>query len=217
MTRLRRLRSDIVDHVETRTPGRLPTRPLCLRGSSFGLGFVPEDLSEFDQLTLIVVAIADIKPERIGGEAANALPLFDKPEYQSRQIQVDVRLNETQRTRFINIDTHARRIFLHWFFVITDDTAGTVELEYPKFDLDAFLRHGYRQCGVALAVEADQIDVKAREGWFVVVRGAAHHLDTEAERAPFINAGLEPWVEGVPAHFIRVNPTSIWGNRTRPA
>jgi hypothetical protein len=40
---------------------------------------------------------------------------------------------------------------------------------------------------------------------------------SEAERAPFIDAGLEPWVEGVPAHFIRVNPTSIWGNRTRRA
>jgi hypothetical protein len=28
-----------------------------------------------------------------------------------------------------------------------------------------------------------------------------------------ISAGLEPWIEGVPAHFIRVNPTSTWGNR----
>ena len=47
--------------------------------------------------------------------------------------------------------------------------------------------------------------------------GAAHHLDAEAERVPFIDAGLEPWVAGVPAHFIRVNPVSIWGNRTRRA
>ena len=64
-----------------------------------------------------------------------------------------------------------------------------------------------------VAVEADQLDVEAREGWFVLVRGAAHHLDTEAERAPIIGAGLEPWIEGVPAHFIRVTPTSTWGNR----
>ena len=80
------------------------------------------------------------------------------------------------------------------------------------FDED--LRTGIAQAEYQVAVEADQIDVKAREGWFVLVRGAAHHLDTEAERAPFIDAGLEPWIEGVPAHFIRVNPTSIWGNRT---
>ena len=83
------------------------------------------------------------------------------------------------------------------------------------FDED--LRTGITHAEYQVAVEADQIDVKAREGWFVLVRGAAHHLDTEAERAPFIDAGLEPWVEGVPAHFIRVNPTSIWGNRTRRA
>jgi hypothetical protein len=54
---------------------------------------------------------------------------------------------------------------------------------------------------------------ESASSWGVLVRGAAHHLDTEAERAPIIGAGLEPWIEGVPAHFIRVNPTSTWGNR----
>jgi Pyridoxamine 5'-phosphate oxidase len=83
------------------------------------------------------------------------------------------------------------------------------------FDED--LRTGIAQADYRVAVEVDQIDVEAREGWLVLVRGAAHHLDTEAERAPFIDAGLEPWLEGVPAHFIRVNPASIWGNRTRRA
>jgi nitroimidazol reductase NimA-like FMN-containing flavoprotein (pyridoxamine 5'-phosphate oxidase superfamily) len=83
------------------------------------------------------------------------------------------------------------------------------------FDED--LRTGIAHAEYQVAVEADRIDVKAREGWIVLVRGAAHHLDAEAERAPFIDAGLEPWVEGVPAHFIRVNPASIWGNRTRRA
>ena len=83
------------------------------------------------------------------------------------------------------------------------------------FDED--LRTGITHAEYQVAVEADQIDVQTREGWFVLVRGAAHHLDTEAERAPFIDAGLEPWVEGVPAHFIRVTPNSIWGNRTRRA
>jgi len=83
------------------------------------------------------------------------------------------------------------------------------------FDED--LRTGIAQAEYQVAVEADQIDVKAREGWIVLVRGAAHHLDDEAERVPFIDAGLEPWVAGVPAHFIRVSPVSIWGNRTRRA
>jgi hypothetical protein len=79
------------------------------------------------------------------------------------------------------------------------------------FDED--LRTGIAHAEYQVAVEADQIDLEAREGWVVLVRGAAHHLDTEAERAPIIGAGLEPWIAGVPAHFIRVNPTSTWGNR----
>lgn len=83
------------------------------------------------------------------------------------------------------------------------------------FDED--LRTGIAQAEYQIAVEVDQLDMEAREGWFVLVRGAAHHLDTEAERASFTDAGLEPWIEGVPAHFIRVNPTNIWGNRVRRA
>ena len=37
-------------------------------------------------------------------------------------------------------------------------------------------------------MEADQVDLEAREGWAVLVIGAARHLDTEAERAPFITS-----------------------------
>ena len=83
------------------------------------------------------------------------------------------------------------------------------------FDED--LRTGIAQAEYQVAVEVDRIDAEAREGWFVLVQGAAHHLDTEAERAPFTGVGLEPWIEGVPAHFIRVNPTTVWGNRVRQA
>ena len=79
------------------------------------------------------------------------------------------------------------------------------------FDED--LRTGIAHAEYQVAVEADQLDLETREGWIVLVRGAAHHLDTEAERGPMIGAGLEPWIEGVPAHFIRVTPTSTWGNR----
>ena len=78
------------------------------------------------------------------------------------------------------------------------------------------LRTGIAHAEYEVAVEADQLDLEAREGWIVLVRGAAHRQDTEAERAPVIGAGLEPWIEGVPAHFIRVTPTSTWGNRILP-
>ena len=92
--------------------------------------------------------------------------------------------------------------------------AGSVVLgTWDPVLFDEDLRTGIAQADYQVAVEADQIDVEARAGWFVLVRGAAHHLDTEAERAPLIGTGLEPWIEGVPAHFIRVTPTSMWGNR----
>jgi len=83
------------------------------------------------------------------------------------------------------------------------------------FDED--LRTGIEYADYQVAVEVEQVDPQAHEGWIVLARGAAHHLDTEAERAPFINAGLEPWVENVPAHFIRVSPTTTFGVRIRPA
>jgi nitroimidazol reductase NimA-like FMN-containing flavoprotein (pyridoxamine 5'-phosphate oxidase superfamily) len=95
--------------------------------------------------------------------------------------------------------------------------AGSVVLGTwdPVFDED--LRTGIAHAEYQVAVEADQFDVAAREGWVVLVRGAAHHLDTEEERAPIIGTGLEPWIEDVPAHFIRVSPVGVWGNRVRPA
>jgi nitroimidazol reductase NimA-like FMN-containing flavoprotein (pyridoxamine 5'-phosphate oxidase superfamily) len=85
----------------------------------------------------------------------------------------------------------------------------------PVFDED--LRTGIADADYQVGVEADQIDPQAREGWIVLARGAAHHLDTEAERAPVIDAGLEPWIEEVPAHYIRVTPTTVFGVRAHRA
>jgi hypothetical protein len=83
----------------------------------------------------------------------------------------------------------------------------------PVFDED--LRTGIEHADYQVAVEADLVNVEEREGWVVLVRGAAHHLDTEAERAPYIDAGLVPWLEGVAAHLIRVEPITIFGVRAR--
>ena len=97
------------------------------------------------------------------------------------------------------------------------DAASLVLGTWDPVLFDEDLRTGIAYADYQVAVEVDQIDMQAREGWFVLVRGGAHHLDTDAERAPFIDAGLEPWVEGVPAHFIQVNPTSIWGSASPQA
>ena len=85
----------------------------------------------------------------------------------------------------------------------------------PVFDED--LRTGIAHADYQVAVEIDQVDQQAHQGWIVLARGAAHHLDTEAERASIIDTGLEPWSRRYPARFIRVTPTGLWGNRVRQA
>ena len=92
---------------------------------------------------------------------------------------------------------------------------GSIVLSTCDPVIDEHLRTGIENADYQVVVEADQVDLEAREGWTVLVIGAAHHLDTEAERAPFIDAGPEPWYEDIPTHFIRVIPTHIWG-RPRP-
>jgi len=98
----------------------------------------------------------------------------------------------------------------------TIDDGSVVMGTWDPVLFDEDLRTGIEQAEYQVAVQVDHIDVEAREGWFLLLRGAAHHLDTEAEYESFVDAGLEPWIEGIAAHFIRVNPTSIRGNRIRP-
>lgn len=79
------------------------------------------------------------------------------------------------------------------------------------------LRTGIAHAEYHVALEVDQIDLAVREGWTVLVRGAAHHVDTEAEREAIAAAGIEPWIEGEPEHVIRITPARIWGHRIRRA
>jgi nitroimidazol reductase NimA-like FMN-containing flavoprotein (pyridoxamine 5'-phosphate oxidase superfamily) len=78
------------------------------------------------------------------------------------------------------------------------------------------LRTGIAHAEYQVVVEVDHVDPDAREGWVVLVRGTAHQVDTEADRASISNVGLESWVVGEPEHFIRVEPISIAGQRIRP-
>ena len=89
----------------------------------------------------------------------------------------------------------------------------TYRITFTEEDLRTGIAHAEYQ----VVVEVDQTDPEVREGWVVLVRGTAHNVDTEAECASISNIGLEPWVEGEPEHFIRVDPISIAGQRLRPA
>jgi nitroimidazol reductase NimA-like FMN-containing flavoprotein (pyridoxamine 5'-phosphate oxidase superfamily) len=79
------------------------------------------------------------------------------------------------------------------------------------------LRTGIAHADYQVSVEVDRTDPEAREGWVVLVRGTAHHIDTEADRASIGDIGLQAWVEGEPEHFFRVYPIYVGGQRIRQA
>jgi len=137
--------------------------------------------------------------------------------------RVPERLGEAECLELLATGTLARLVFTSRYgltalpVVYRIDGESIVLGTWDPAVFDDDLRTGIAHADYRVAVEADQIDPEARAGWFVLAQGAAHHLDTEAERAPFIDAGLDPWIEGVPAHFIRVTPTHFFGLRGRRA
>ncbi len=85
----------------------------------------------------------------------------------------------------------------------------TTEDGRTEEDLRTGIAHGeYR-----VAFEVDHFDEAAREGWSVLVRGPAHHLDADQEQKAARQAGLEPWAPGERNHFIRVIPARVTGRR----
>src|ERR1700729_713229 len=80
---------------------------------------------------------------------------------------------------------------------------------------DEDLRTGMPGAEYQVAFEVDHIDTDTREGWSVLIQGDAHHVDTEAERASVLAAGLESWAGGEREHFLRIFPIRITGRRLR--
>ena len=73
------------------------------------------------------------------------------------------------------------------------------------------LRTGIANTEFRVCFEADHFDMDAREGWSVLVQGAAHHLDTEDERAVLMSDAPEPWLgTGEPGPYIQVTPVNVW-------
>jgi nitroimidazol reductase NimA-like FMN-containing flavoprotein (pyridoxamine 5'-phosphate oxidase superfamily) len=81
---------------------------------------------------------------------------------------------------------------------------------------DEDLRTGIAHAEYKVAFEIDDFDVSDRAGWSVLVQGAVHHVDSEAEQASLLAAGVEAWPEGDREHFIRITPTRITGRRINP-
>jgi nitroimidazol reductase NimA-like FMN-containing flavoprotein (pyridoxamine 5'-phosphate oxidase superfamily) len=51
----------------------------------------------------------------------------------------------------------------------------------------------------------------------ILIQGAAHLVDSEAERASIVQSGVEPWAGGEKELFVRVLPSRITGRRIRRA
>jgi nitroimidazol reductase NimA-like FMN-containing flavoprotein (pyridoxamine 5'-phosphate oxidase superfamily) len=77
--------------------------------------------------------------------------------------------------------------------------------------LDEDLQTGITNANYVVAFEIDDIDTAARMGWSVLVQGPAHRVESEAERAAALRAGVEPWPAGQHELFVRITPTRITG------
>ena len=82
--------------------------------------------------------------------------------------------------------------------------------------LDSNLRTGVRGVEFKISFEIDRIDDTAREGWSVLIRGAAHHVPDE-ERDEAATSGVEPWAGGERELYLRIIPSEITGRRIRHA
>ncbi len=79
------------------------------------------------------------------------------------------------------------------------------------------LRTGIEHAESKVAFEIDELSPAAREGWSILIQGAAHPVDSEAERASVMQSGVEPWAGGEKELFVRVIPSRITGRRIRRA
>ena len=79
------------------------------------------------------------------------------------------------------------------------------------------LRTGMADAAYKVAFEVDEISPATREGWSILVQGAAHHVDSEAELATVRQTGAQPWPGGEKDLFIRIVPDRVTGRRiSRP-
>jgi len=78
---------------------------------------------------------------------------------------------------------------------------------------DEDLRTGIANAEYKVAFEIDEFSPSTREGWSVLVQGPAHRVESTAERASVLAAGVEPWAGGPRELFLRITPSRITGRR----
>ena len=63
--------------------------------------------------------------------------------------------------------------------------------------------------------EIDEVGPDAREGWFVVIQGAAHHSDSADDRASAWAPDVQRSARATRDHFVRITPAFVAGRRLR--
>ncbi|HXB48433.1 MAG TPA: pyridoxamine 5'-phosphate oxidase family protein [Streptosporangiaceae bacterium] len=81
---------------------------------------------------------------------------------------------------------------------------------------DEDLRTGIRGADYRVTFEIDQVDRDAQEGWFVVIRGPARHVEADDDCLSAWLRATRPSDWRTPEHFVRITPTEIVGHRLRP-
>ncbi|RCG28597.1 pyridoxamine 5'-phosphate oxidase family protein [Sphaerisporangium album] len=81
--------------------------------------------------------------------------------------------------------------------------------------MDEQLDTGVRGVEFKVAFEVDRIDTTTREGWSVLVQGAAHRIAAEDELTAAKAVAVEPWAGGERRLYIRISPVQITGRRIR--
>jgi nitroimidazol reductase NimA-like FMN-containing flavoprotein (pyridoxamine 5'-phosphate oxidase superfamily) len=80
---------------------------------------------------------------------------------------------------------------------------------------DEDLRTGIEGAEYKVSFEIDEVGENAQEGWFVFIQGAAHHMDSDDDRAAAWASDVQPSAGGEREHFVRITPTFIAGRRLR--
>ena len=80
---------------------------------------------------------------------------------------------------------------------------------------DEDLRTGIQGAEYRVAIEIDDVGQDAREGWFVFIQGAAHHLDSDDDGTSVAVPRVQSSAGGTREHFLSITPTLITGRRLR--
>ena len=83
--------------------------------------------------------------------------------------------------------------------------------------LDEDLQTGIADAEYLVAFEIDELDMAGRQGWSVLIQGPAHRVESDAERASVVQAGVQNWAPGNRELFVRIVPSRVTGRRIRPA